>query len=119
MSNTARTDANAFTIPGDEDGGAGDDSFRVDEGGAGSKMHIYVHVDNGWDQNADVTLRGSHYNDESMGSPVDDGTAETVNSDTANAFDSDVAHSFIEVNVDPASTPTSGDLVVTFQAREE
>lgn len=118
IGNAARTDASAFTVPGDEDGGEGDDSFPVDESGAESKMHIYVHVDNGWDQNVDVTLRGSHYLDGSMASATDDGAAETINSGTTGAFDSEVGHSFAEVNVDPASAPTSGDLTVTFQVRE-
>lgn len=116
VSNTARSDASVFTVPGDEPGTA--DSFRVDESGSGSKMHVYVHVDNGWDVNADVTLQGTHYNDDAMDSPTDDGGSETVNSGTADVFDSDVAHSFVQVSVDPASAPTSGDLVVTFQARE-
>lgn len=113
-----RADGTAFTVPGDEDGGEGDDSFALDDADNRSKKHTYVHVNNGWDVNADVTLQGSNYLDEAMDAPVDDGAAETVNSGTADAFDTEVAHSFVQINVDPATTPTSGDLVVTFQVRE-
>lgn len=116
--NSARTDNSAFTVPGDEDGGEGDGSFRVDETGSGSKMHIYVHVNNGWDTNVDITLRGSHYNDSAMASATADGDPEVVNAGADAAFNSGTGHSFIEVNVGPTGTPSSGDLTVTFQARE-
>lgn len=118
IGNDARTDASVFTVPGDEDGGEGDVSFQVDEENLGDKMHLYVHLDNGWDQNVDVTLQGSHTYDESLSSPVDDGAPETVNSGETGAFDSEVGHSYAQIEVDPASAPTSGNLVITFQARE-
>lgn len=119
IGNADRGDATAFTVPGDEDGGAGDNSFRLETEGLGKSQDGYVHIENGWDTNVDVTLRGSHFLDESMSSASDDGSAITVNSggDT-DFFDITSSHTFIEVNVDPAADPTSGDLTITFQSRE-
>lgn len=118
VSASDRSDDTAFTVPGDEDGGAGDDSFPGGFDDDGKRPHYYVHVDNGFDVNADVTLRGSHDTDASMASAVDDGATETVNSDAAAVFDSETAHSYVEVNVNPASNPSTGGLTVTFQSRE-
>ena len=119
VSNSDRSNANAFTVPGDEDGGAGDDSFRVEDKTLNKSHDSYVHIENGWDQNVDVTLRGSHHLDSSMSSAVDDGSAITINSGgNTDFFDITSSHTFIEVNIDPAGTPTSGDLTITFQSRE-
>lgn len=117
IDNSDRTDGTVFTVPGDEDGGAGDQSFQLERNNLDERQHVYVHIENGFDVSADVTLRGSRYDDRAMTVPVEDGAAETVASGEQGAFDSDVAHSFVEVSVDPASTPTSGQLVITFQGR--
>lgn len=117
--NSARGDASAFSVPGDEDGGANDNSFQVENPADGQARHWYIHVDNGWDQNVDITVQGSHYLDSAMSSAVDDGTTETINSDATGAFDGETGHTFLQIDVDPASAPTSGDLTVTFQSREE
>jgi hypothetical protein len=118
IANGDRTDNSSFTVPGNEDGGAGDPSFRV-EGLPLNKSHdSYIHIENGWNENVDVTLRGSHFEDEQMDSAADDGSAVTVNSGTTDFFDSTSSHTYIEVNVNPAANPTSGELVITFQSRE-
>lgn len=117
ISNTARGDTSAFTVPGDEDGGEGEESVTIETSGGGGRRRAYVHVDNGWDVDVDVTLQGSHTYDSGMASAVDDGAAETVSSGTTGAFDTEVGHSYIQVSVTPAVAPTSGDLTVTFQAR--
>jgi hypothetical protein len=119
ISNTDRADANAFSVPGDEDGGENDDSFPLRNEAASQSVDSYVHIENGWDTDIDVTLRGSHFQDESMSSAADDGSAITVTSSGGtDFFDITSSHSFIEVNVDPAADPTSGDLTITFQSRE-
>lgn len=119
IGNGDRTDDTAFTVPGDEDGGEGDDSFELNYGAADKAVESYVHIDNGWDQNVDVTLRGSHYDDSSMSSAADDGSAVTVSSGGGtDFFDVTSNHGFIEVNVNPAANPSSGDLTITFQSRE-
>lgn len=115
VSNTARGDTSAFTVPGDEPGDT--DSVLSESESGGGDYHSYVHVANGWDVNVDVTLQGSHYLDESMADPVDDGATETIASGASGAFDTEVGHSYLQVSVTPASAPTSGDLVVTFQSR--
>lgn len=109
----------AFTVPGDQDGGAGDDSFTVEPDNLDVGRQWYVHVDNGFNENVDVTVQGSHFLDESMDSAVDDGATETVNSSSSGAFDGTTGHTYLQINVTPAADPTSGDLVVTFQSREE
>ena len=113
-----RTDNSAFTVPGDEDGGAGDDSFEVDQSDAGDRMVWLVHVENSWDTDVDVTVRGSHYNDSSMANATDDGNTQTISSSSSDACSGTTPHSFLEINVNPASNPGSGNLVVTFQSRE-
>jgi len=121
ISNTDRGNNNAFTVPGDEDGGVGDDSFAL-EANANPKQNSidsYVHVENGWDVDVDVTLQGSHFLDETMGSAAQDGSAITITkNDGTDFFDITSSHSFVEVDVDPAGTPTSGELTITFQSRE-
>lgn len=119
ISNSDRSDGSAFAVPGDEDGGVGDDSYQVDQDAGGEHMWTYAHIENGWDVNVDVTLQGSHTFDETITAPVDDGSAETISNGSNGAFDTNVAHSYVQVNVDPAATPTSGDLTVTFQTRED
>lgn len=109
----------AFTVPGDQDGGAGDDSFKVEPDNLGKGQQWYVHVENGFNENADVTVQGSHLFDETMTVAVDDGATETISASSNAVFDGETGHTYIQLNVDPAADPTSGDLVVTFQAREE
>ena len=118
IGNADRTDASVFTVPGDEDGGAGDDSFRVEDLSQNKSHDSYVHIDNGFDVSVDVTLQGSHYLDGDMSQAAVDGSALTVASGDSDFFDITSSHSYIEVSVDPATTPTSGDLTVTFQSRE-
>lgn len=118
ISNADRTDANAFTVPGDEDGGEGDVSFRVEDSTLNKSHDSYVHIDNGWDANVDVTLRGSHFRDEDMTNAAPDGATITVSSADVDFFDITTSHSYIEVTVDPAAIPTSGSLTITFQSRE-
>lgn len=118
ISNTDRADATAFTVPGDEDGGEGDLSFQVEKPTLAQSHDSYVHIENGFDTDVDVTLRGSHFTDESMSAAVDDGTAITVSSGGGtDFFDIVSSHTYLEVSVDPATTPGSGSLTITFQSR--
>lgn len=107
----------AFTVPGDQPGT--DSSFSVEDRDLNEGKQWYIHVSNGFDQNVDVTVQGSHWSDESMNNPVDDGATETISSGANGAFDGETGHSYLQVNVTPAADPTSGQLVVTFQSRDE
>lgn len=112
-----RGDNNAFTVPGDEDGGEADDSFPT-EINQTIYTRWYIHIENGWDTDVDVTPRGSRYDDGAMDAAADDGSSETVGSNGGtHAFHGESGHSYLDVNVDPVSNPTSGDLVITFQRR--
>lgn len=116
ISSGDRADASAFDVPGDEPGT--DDSYPLDRQDNTPSKRAYVHINNGFDVNVDVTLRGSHYLDSTMSNAADDGSTVTISNGAVDFFDVSTGHSFIEINVDPANTPTSGDLVVTFQVRD-
>lgn len=106
----------AFAVPGDQPGT--DQSFQVEPDNLSKGQQWYVHIENGFGVNVDVTVQGSHYADGAMSAPVDDGVAETVSAGTNAAFDGETGHSFLQVNVDPAADPTTGTLTVTFQVRD-
>jgi hypothetical protein len=110
-----RADASIFNVPQDEPGT--EDSVVVDDISSHHVQHWYVHVENGFDVNVDVIVKGSHYLDETLSSAVDDEVAKTVNSGT-NTFLEGEGHSYIGANIDPATTPSTGTLTVTFQTRE-
>jgi len=112
----ADSDGTTFAIPGDEPGTPA--SYEIDDADHSVAYQWYVHINNGFDVDVDVTIRGSHYQDGSMANSSADGATETVSSGTVDFFDGTTGHSFIELGVDPAADPTSGDLVVTFQRRE-
>jgi len=112
-----RDNNNAFTVPGDEDGGSGDDSFPTEINDT-IYTRWYIHIENEWDTNVDVTPRGSRHDDSAMDAAVDDGSAATVSSNGGtHAFDGETGHSYLEVNVNPDADPTTGDLTITFQRR--
>jgi len=118
VSNTDRPNANSFTVPGDEDGGENEPSVRIEPDGTGDSYDSYIHIENAWDVTVDVTLQGSHYLDEDMNSATQDGPAVTIPSGEIDFFDIVSNHVFAEVLVEPAGTPTSGDLVVTVTSKE-
>lgn len=113
-----RTDDTAFTVPGNEDGGENEPSFQVEPDNLDKAREWYVHITNGFDQDINATVQGSHHLDEDMNNAVDDGNTETITSGTSGVFDGMSNHSYIQLNVNPAATPTGDDLVVTFQSRE-
>lgn len=116
--NHSDRDGTSFKLPGDD---PGEQAFEV-QPDTTEHWRWYVHVKNGWDQNADFTVEGSHFQDgltnDTLDAPVEDGTAETINSDANGAFNGATGHSYLQLNVAPAGDPTSGDLVVTFQRRQ-
>lgn len=118
IDNSDRSNNNTFTVPGDEDGGAGDDSFAVDTDDVRA-WDWYIHIDNQWDVNVDVTPRGSHHEDSTMAKAVEDGTTQTVNSGgNQHVFTGTSRHSYIDMQVNPAGTPSSGKLHIRLQRRK-
>lgn len=118
IDNSDRGNNNSFVVPGDEDGGAGDDSFATGRDDRGMSSRWYIHIDNGWDTSVDVTPKGSHIFDSSMSSSGEDGSAVTISSSDVDFIDGETGHSFLELKVNPSSAPTSGQLTITFQSRE-
>lgn len=114
--NNADSDGTAFAIPGDKPGTP--QSYQIDDPDKSQSYEWYVHINNGYDVDVDVTIYGSHYQDAAMDNPSSDGATETVSAGGIDFFDGTTNHSFIELKVDPLADPTSGDLVVTFQKRE-
>lgn len=118
IGNADRTNNNAFKVPGDE---PNETPFQLDTHET-HHYRWYVHVENGWDVNVDVTVEGSHSQDaagsNTLDAPVTDGDAVTISSGTNDAFTGESGHSQLQLNVNPAGTPSSGDLTVTFQRRK-
>lgn len=116
--NNSDSDGSDFKIPGDQPGEAPFDLELND----GAHYRWYVHIDNGWDQNIDVTVEGSHTMDaagsNTLDSPASDGSTITVSSGSVDFFDGTTGHSILQLDVSPAADPTSGDLTVTFQRRK-
>lgn len=106
----------AFNVPGVS---SSDTSFQVEPEDLSDARQWYVHVENGFNENVDVTVQGSHFLDEGMDSTVADGATETINAGENAAFDGGTGHSYLRVEVTPAVDPTSGTLTVTFQSRED
>lgn len=113
--NNADSDGTAFTVPGDEPGTQ--PSYEIDEDEKADQYVWYIHVNNGFDVDVDVTVEGSHYQDSTLANAASDGATETVSAGAIDFFDGTTKHSFIGLQVDPVADPTSGDLVVTFQRR--
>lgn len=96
-----------------------DKSFPVTPSTTNVKGTFYIHIENGFDTNVDLHLQGTHNRDENMTAPVQDANTETVERNTNGAFFGTTGHSYIRVEVTPASDPTSGEMTFTFQGREE
>jgi hypothetical protein len=112
----ADSDGAVFAVPGDQPGTPA--SFELDAAGNAESYDRYVHINNGFDVDVDVTIKGSHYQDAVMDNAASDGATETVSAGGIDFFDGSTNHSYIELEVDPLADPTSGELAVTFQKRE-
>lgn len=114
----ADSDGTSFKLPGDN---PGEEPFSLNSNGA-QEWVWYVHIDNGFDVNIDVTAEGSHSLDDATGntldSPAPDGTTITVTSGTVDFIDGSTGHSLLQLGVDPAADPTTGSLVVTIEKRK-
>jgi len=108
----------AFTVPGDN---PDEEPFDLDEN-FDQYYRWYVHIDNGFNENVDVTVQGSHALDtasnNTLDTPADDGAAVTVSSETTDFIDGTTNHAKLQLNVDPAADPTSGTLTVTIEKRK-
>lgn len=111
----ADSDGTAFDVPGDVTGAP--DSYDLNDPDNSQHYVWYIHIENGFDVNVDVTVEGSHYQDSTLASAAIDGSTETVSAGAQDFFDGTTKHSFIGLQVDPAADPTSGQLTVTFQKR--
>jgi len=115
----ADTDGTAFKVPGEE---PGERPFNLNNNTA-QEWNWYIHVDNGFDVDIDVTVEGSHSQDvttnNTLGSPATDGATETITSSEVDFFNGTTLHSLLQLEIDPLADPTSGDLTITFELRRE
>jgi hypothetical protein len=118
IDNTDRTNANEFTVPGDEDGGVGELSFDVDSGSGSVSQDWYIHITNNWDVEMNCRVEGSHFKDEDMTYAVADGPDINVLSNNSTYITGTTNHSWVQLRFMPEGTPTTGKLIVTAQTRE-
>jgi len=118
------TDSNVFVVPGDETGetprgteNPGQESYHIDDGNSVVAKRYYVHVKNGWDVDIDVSLNGSSFDDSDMIKAVKEQVNNTIASDDKFVFEDSTGHSYLEVQVEPGSTPGNGKLEVVIQSR--
>jgi len=118
------TDSNVFVVPGDQVGetprgteNPSQESYHIDEHNSTVAKRYYVHVKNGWDVDIDVSLNGSSFDDSDMSKAVKEQVSNTIASDDKFVFEDSTGHSYLEVQIDPGSTPTSGKLEVVIQSR--
>lgn len=106
------TDASGETDP--------DGDALTNNGGEGYDVRgedsVTVKVVNGWDVNADITLKGTTFDDAGMGEDADDQTAITVNAGTNDFLSTTEGWDYVRVLVSPAADPTAGTLKVVFQS---
>jgi len=109
----------SFKVPGDQPG----ERIINLENNEAQHWNWYIHIDNGFNEDVDVTVEGSHILDgltnDTLDSPAVDGATETISSGSVDFFNGTTQHSYIQLDVDPLNDPTSGNLVITFQARRE
>jgi hypothetical protein len=117
IANGDRGDNSVFTVPGDEDGGENDVSFATAPNPDGQTKRWYIHMNNGFDVDIDATVQGTHARDADMSEAGEDGSAITVVSGDIDFVDGTTGHTYIELSINPAGTPTSGSLTITFQTR--
>ena len=117
IGNADATDT-AFKVPGDQ---PGERPFNC-ETNSSQQYDWYIHIENNFDVDVDVTVEGSHNLDaatnDTLDSPAIDGATETLSSGSIDFFNGTTQHSLIQLEVDPLGDPTSGDLIITFQARK-
>lgn len=79
--------------------------------------HYYIHIENNSDVSVDAQPRTTHFLDTDMSAPADDGAALTVAAGESQAVTKETAAQFVDVELTGASAATTGEVVVTFQAR--
>lgn len=116
------SDGSTFELPDTDGSGETDpdgDSLE-NNGGEGydirGKDAALVKVVNGWNENVDVTLRGSTFDDAGMDDPADDQSTKTINAGETDYMSESEHWAFLDVEVEPNNDPTDGTLKVVFQS---
>lgn len=115
----ADSDGTQFKLPGEK---PGEEPFSLDDTTQANYYRWYVHVDNGWDVNIDVTVEGSHSLDPATNNTLDsasiDGITETINDTGVDFFDGETNHAQLQLDIAPAADPSTGELTVTIERRK-
>jgi len=122
-----RSSSDSFVVPNNDNGygisygtnyGSSADGFVLEDRNTNKRKSWYIHIDNGWDTSVDATVFGSHLFDLDLSTEVTDGSVVTVGSGNVDFVDGTTRHSALQLKIQPSSTPTSGDLVITLQSRK-
>ena len=118
----AQSDGTQFDLP-DTDGSGETDPDGDDlenNGGEGYDLrgqdYAGVKVVNGYNENVDVVLRGTTFDDAGMAEDVEDVSATTINSGSDGWIAFGERWAFARITVTPAADPTSGELKAVFQS---
>lgn len=110
--NNADSDGSNFKLPGDQ---PGEEPFDLELNDA-QHYRWYVHIDNGFDVSVDVTVEGSHVLDsaanDTLDSPVSDGSTITVSNGNVDFIDGTTGHSTLTTDASFTSTGTHAQRVL-------
>jgi len=117
----AQSDGSQYDLP-DTDGSGetdpdGDD--LVNDGGEGYDIrgedYAGVKVVNGYNENVDVVLRGTTFDDAGMAEDAEDTAATTINAGDTEYIPFAERWSYVRITVTPAADPGSGTLKAVYQ----
>jgi hypothetical protein len=118
----AQSDGTQFDLPDTDGSGETDpDGDAVtNNGGEGYDLrgqdYAGVKVVNGYNENVDVVLRGTTFDDAGMAEDVEDVSATTINSGSNGWIPFGERWAYVRITVTPAADPTNGELKAVFQS---
>jgi hypothetical protein len=117
-----QSDGSVFDLPDTDGSGETDpdgDSLE-NNGGEGYDIrgedYAGIKVINGFNENVDVTLRGTTFDDDGMAEDAEDTSATTINAGETAYLPFSERWAYVRVNVDPAADPANGTLKGVFQS---
>lgn len=117
-----QSDGSAFDLPDTDGSGETDPDGDSLENAGGEGYDVRgedyggVKVVNGFNENVDVTLKGTTFDDAGMAEDVDDTTGTTVNAGENGFIPLSERWAYVRIEVTPAADPTAGTLKAVFQS---
>lgn len=121
------SDGSEFDLPDtdasgevDPDGDDLENNAGVDDSATGYDIrgqdYAGVKVVNGFNENVDVVLRGTTFDDSGMDEDAEDTAATTINAGNTGYVSFSERWSYVRVTITPAANPGSGTLKAVFQS---